>query len=86
MVGLQREATADTSVAGHTLPKGSKLWIDVMGIHHNPTYWPDPEVRTAPCFRACRQQAASSMHMGRHLPGFRPLHAAAPAHPADNLV
>lgn len=44
MVGLQREASSDTVVGGFQLRGGDKVWINVMGIHHDPKYWRDPEV------------------------------------------
>lgn len=42
MVGLQREASSDTVVGGFQLRGGDKVWINVMGIHHDPKYWRDP--------------------------------------------
>lgn len=43
MVGLQREALSDTTLGGYHLPRGEKIWINVMGMHHDPSLWPDPE-------------------------------------------
>lgn len=44
-LGLQREATADTSIGSHKVSKGERIWIDVEGIHHDSRFWPQPEVR-----------------------------------------
>ena len=38
-----REATADTTVGGYTLPAGSQLVICSHVVHHNPELYPDPE-------------------------------------------
>ena len=48
MVALQREATCDAVVGGSSLREGDKLWINVMGIHHDPKFWPDPKVPPPP--------------------------------------
>lgn len=40
---IQREVTEDTNLGGYVVPKGSLLNIDILGIHHNPDYWTDPE-------------------------------------------
>ncbi len=47
IVGLQRETSSDAVVGGFQLRRGDKLWINVMGIHHDPKYWRDPEVPPA---------------------------------------
>ncbi|CAD7012835.1 cytochrome P450 6a9 [Ceratitis capitata] len=43
---LQREALADYVVPGHpkyVIEKGATVFISVMGIHHNPDIYPDPQ-------------------------------------------
>ncbi|KAG2172696.1 hypothetical protein INT43_000043 [Umbelopsis isabellina] len=40
---IEREVTEDTNLGGYIVPKGSLLNIDILGVHHNPDYWSDPE-------------------------------------------
>jgi len=35
---------ADTVVGGKRIPAGTKLWLNVMAIHHDPAHYPEPEV------------------------------------------
>ena len=35
-------------IGGVRLPAGTKIFLNVLGIHHNPAYYPDPEVTV--CF------------------------------------
>ncbi len=44
IVGLQREASANTSIGRYRVAKGEKVWINVMALHHDPAHWPQPEV------------------------------------------
>ena len=34
----------DTSLAGHKIPKGTNIWGNVWGLHHNKEIWGDPDV------------------------------------------
>ncbi|KAJ2955885.1 hypothetical protein NQZ79_g8176 [Umbelopsis isabellina] len=40
---IQREVTEDTNLGGYVVPKGNLLNIDILGVHHNPDYWANPE-------------------------------------------
>lgn len=41
--GLPRQATEDTEICGHYIPKGTYVAAIGMVNHHNPALWPDPE-------------------------------------------
>lgn len=40
-----RVTTKDYNVpnSNYTLPKGTKVWIPIHAIHHDPEYYPNPE-------------------------------------------
>ncbi|XP_072019274.1 cytochrome P450 2U1-like [Amphiura filiformis] len=38
-----RCATTDTTLAGYSIPKGTNVLINIMGLSHDPELWPDPE-------------------------------------------
>jgi cytochrome P450 len=43
-----REAASDVTLGGHTVPKGTRIWISPYATHHHPDFWPraaefDPE-------------------------------------------
>jgi cytochrome P450 len=40
---IPRVAIADDEIAGHRIPKGSRVIIPIHAIHHDPRFWPDPE-------------------------------------------
>ena len=40
---LPRKANADCVVAGHTIPKGTTVFINLWSVHHDPTAYPEPE-------------------------------------------
>ncbi len=42
-LGVPRLTTADTTIADVPLPKGSTLFINLQGLHHDPNLWGDPE-------------------------------------------
>ncbi len=42
-LGIPRLTTADTTIAGVPLPKGSTLLVNLWGLHHDPKLWGDPE-------------------------------------------
>lgn len=44
--GIIRNVTKDYAVpeTNHVLPKGTLVWIPVYAIHHDPDYYPNPEV------------------------------------------
>ena len=39
---IPRQARVDDELAGQHIPAGSMVLIDMIGLHHNPTVWPDP--------------------------------------------
>ncbi|KAI0489296.1 hypothetical protein KFK09_029138 [Dendrobium nobile] len=38
---VQRQAKENVVVGEVTIPKGTNMWIDVVGMHHDPTLWGD---------------------------------------------
>jgi cytochrome P450 len=40
---IDREAIADDTVAGLSIPAGSMVIVHVYGLHHSPQHWADPE-------------------------------------------
>lgn len=45
-----REATAVDTLANATIPQGSRLLINIYGVHHHPTYWEKPDAFYPPHF------------------------------------
>ena len=45
----QRLANETTTVGGWTLPRGTWMYLNVLAMHKNPKYFPEPEVRHAAC-------------------------------------
>jgi cytochrome P450 len=39
-----REVTRDIAVPGHRLQRGQLVLVSVVGVHHDPTCWKDPQV------------------------------------------
>jgi len=39
-----RESSEDTGLGGFKLPAGTKVGINVLGMHHDPKHFPDPQV------------------------------------------
>ena len=39
-----RESSEDTELGGFKLPAGTKVGINVLGMHHDPKHFPDPQV------------------------------------------
>lgn len=39
-----REAAADASLNNVSLAKGDKILLSIVGLHHNPLYWSEPEI------------------------------------------
>ena len=44
VVYIERALTEDTDIDGYTIPKGVAINIDIFGLHHNRTFYPDPYV------------------------------------------
>eukprot|EP00117_Sycon_ciliatum_P007007 scpid64430/ scgid10291/ Leukotriene-B4 omega-hydroxylase 3; Cyp4f-14; Cytochrome P450 4F14; Cytochrome P450-LTB-omega; Leukotriene-B4 20-monooxygenase 3 len=44
VVYIERALTEDTVIDGYTIPKGVAINIDIFGLHHNRTFYPDPYV------------------------------------------
>ena len=36
-------SSEDVHVRKYMLPKGSEIWLNIVGIHHDPDIFPDPE-------------------------------------------
>lgn len=41
-VGVPHEAMEDCIVGGYNIPKGTRLFVNIWKIHHDPEAWPDP--------------------------------------------
>lgn len=42
-IALIRESSEDTELGGFKLPAGTKVGINVLGMHHDPRHFPDPQ-------------------------------------------
>lgn len=38
-----REALEDITLNGVFIPKGAVVYVDIIGIQHDPKYWPEPD-------------------------------------------
>ncbi|KAI3821099.1 hypothetical protein L1987_08656 [Smallanthus sonchifolius] len=41
-LSVPHESTEDCIVGGYTVPKGTRLWVNIWKIHHDPQIWTDP--------------------------------------------
>jgi cytochrome P450 len=41
---VPRECVADDELGGHRIPKGAQILIPIYALHHDPRFWPNPEV------------------------------------------
>lgn len=41
---IPRTAIEDDEIDGHRIPKGATVIVPIHAIHHDPRFWPDPEV------------------------------------------
>ena len=41
---IPRTAAQDDVIDGHRIPRGSSILIPIFAIHHDPRWWPEPEV------------------------------------------
>ena len=39
-----RETEAEVELGGYTLPAGTKVALNILGMHHDPKHFPDPQV------------------------------------------
>ena len=56
----QRTVNETTTVGKWTLPRGTWLYINLLAMHRNPKYFPEPEVRLASSSPLCRPGDESS--------------------------
>lgn len=76
---LPRYASRDAELGGHLIPQGSEVLVNVLGIHRDPRYWPDPlsfridRFAHEPPARGCylpfsvRPRSCIGMHVGTAL-------------------
>ncbi len=57
---MGRVLAQDTTIGGHTMPKGTPLTICVYTIHRHPDFWENPNVRT--CVRVCGLEMVSEVY------------------------
>lgn len=41
---LGRECIESDVIGGHVIPRGTRLLLSILAVHHDERYWPDPEV------------------------------------------
>ena len=41
--GTNRTTTADTRLGPHMIPKGTMVWVPLMGLFNSPRNWADPD-------------------------------------------
>ena len=41
--GTNRTTTADTRLGPYTIPKGTMVWVPLMGLFNSPRNWADPD-------------------------------------------
>ncbi len=41
--GTNRTTTADTRLGPYTIPKGTRVWVPLMGLFNSPRNWADPD-------------------------------------------
>lgn len=63
---LPRTAQEDDVANGYNIPKGTILLMFYYGLHHNPAYWPQPEVFDPARFSSAAQ--AEGRHRFAYLP------------------
>ncbi|KAK9829610.1 hypothetical protein WJX72_006867 [[Myrmecia] bisecta] len=69
-VALTRLCTQDCQLAGHPIPKGTRVMLNVWGMHRDPQIYPDPEAFTPKRFLPDNTEAK-----GRHPYAFLPFGA-----------
>ena len=37
-----RVASEDTDLGSYRIPRGTTIMLNMQGVHHNPSFWPDP--------------------------------------------
>ena len=47
LLSQQRTVNETTTVGKWTLPRGTWLYINLLAMHRNPKYFPEPEARIA---------------------------------------
>jgi cytochrome P450 len=62
---VPRVAIADDEIDGHRIPRGSGVLIPIHAMHHDPRWWPDPEVYDPSRFLA---ENAKGRHRSAYLP------------------
>lgn len=67
---LTREPIHDVELAGHRVPAGSTIAFSIYAIHHDPTYFPDPD-----CFDPHRWNTPGRANPDAFLPFALGLHA-----------
>ena len=62
---IPRTCVKDDVIDGHRIPKGATVLIPIDSLHHDPRFWPDPEVFDPERFMP---ENARSHHRSAYLP------------------
>jgi len=60
VASVPREASKDIELCGKVIPKGTSVFVNIIGAHYNPKNFPDPEIFRAERFVEDRESNAYS--------------------------